>query len=196
MQHRTCELCEAPLAGRQRRFCCKQHARRVHKAEARIRGVAWAQNAPVETRKEDMVCSHCDTPYRGYRSTGPEHRFAYCSQKCQAESKAQRYTGCTHGTTGQNSCPACTFIDRSLRSGSVAYRKVLRADPCSYCGGEAQALDHIDPAHHGGADDWENRTSACRRCNSYKGTLSLLQALPWIPAASAYHEMRRQLFAA
>jgi hypothetical protein len=77
-----------------------------------------------------------------------------------------------------------------------AYNRTLRKDPCAYCGNACQALDHIDPRLHGGQDDWVNRTAACRTCNSLKGSLTLLEALPWIPVATTYHEMRRRLYAA
>lgn len=81
-------------------------------------------------------------------------------------------------------------------SATVTYRRQLRADPCSYCGGPGGSSDHIDPQHNGGADDWTNRTSACRGCNSYKGTLPLLLALLWVPAAREYHSLRRVLHGA
>lgn len=85
MGQRTCELCDEPLKGRQTRFCCKRHQRRVSKREARERGARWAQNAPTASRQEDLTCSHCSNPYRGYRSTGPEHKRSYCSPECLAE---------------------------------------------------------------------------------------------------------------
>ena len=77
----------------------------------------------------------------------------------------------------------------------VRYRKVLRRDPCAYCGGASEALDHIEPKSSGGEDEWTNRVGVCTRCNSYKGTLPVLLALPWIPIATEYHARRKLLFA-
>lgn len=53
-------------------------------------------------------------------------------------------------------------------------RRVLRCDPCSYCGrhepylGWAPHVDHIVPASAGGPDHWTNYTAACLACNSSK----------------------------
>lgn len=39
---------------------------------------------------------------------------------------------------------------------------------CSYCGGEANEVDHIIPLKRGGSDDPDNLTAACRTCNARK----------------------------
>ena len=44
---------------------------------------------------------------------------------------------------------------------------------CTYCGGQAQTLDHIEPRCLGGADETMNLTPACRSCNSSKGSKRL-----------------------
>lgn len=52
-------------------------------------------------------------------------------------------------------------------------RNVLRRDDhkCQYCGKKSLELtiDHIIPRSRGGADTWENLTTACIRCNNRKG---------------------------
>jgi HNH endonuclease len=58
-----------------------------------------------------------------------------------------------------------------------AYKRVLRGDPCSYCGRPSESTDHIEPWGSGGEDDWTNLTASCISCNSSKGTQSLL---PWL----------------
>lgn len=41
---------------------------------------------------------------------------------------------------------------------------------CQYCGAkEDLTLDHIIPSSKGGTNDWENLTTACKRCNLRKG---------------------------
>lgn len=57
---------------------------------------------------------------------------------------------------------------------TVAYAKILRNDPCSYCGAPTEHLDHIVPLSKGGDHDWTNLTAACASCNLSKGTDSLL----------------------
>lgn len=55
-----------------------------------------------------------------------------------------------------------------------AYRALIFADPCVYCGGTAQAIDHIVPVMAGGSDRWDNAAPTCHSCNSSKKTRSVL----------------------
>ena len=73
--------------------------------------------------------------------------------------------------------------------GAVGFKavKILRRDPCAYCG-EYQVypskhkkagiihatLDHIHPKGRGGKNTWENYAPACTRCNNRKRDNSLL----------------------
>lgn len=54
------------------------------------------------------------------------------------------------------------------------YIEILRRDPCAYCGGRADAIDHIEPLARGGGNTWENLASACGSCNSKKRDKVLL----------------------
>jgi 5-methylcytosine-specific restriction endonuclease McrA len=57
------------------------------------------------------------------------------------------------------------------------YARVLYNDPCSYCGGRAGEIDHIEPLALGGGPDWDNLTAACRSCNAQKHSTPLLHYL-------------------
>lgn len=57
------------------------------------------------------------------------------------------------------------------------YIAILRGDPCSYCGGPAKPIDHIEPLWHGGNGGWENLTASCQCCNSSKRVDTLLSFL-------------------
>ena len=48
------------------------------------------------------------------------------------------------------------------------------ADPCAYCGDPSEHFDHVEPLFRGGADEPENLTRACRRCNFAKGYQKLI----------------------
>ena len=51
-------------------------------------------------------------------------------------------------------------------------QNVFRRDGhrCQYCGTpEDLTLDHVMPRSRGGKTNWDNLTTACRRCNSKKG---------------------------
>ncbi len=57
------------------------------------------------------------------------------------------------------------------------YAILLMGDPCSYCDGSTDSLDHIEPLSRGGDSGWDNFTAACRSCNSTKNAKSLLEFL-------------------
>ncbi len=63
---------------------------------------------------------------------------------------------------------------------------------CAYCGNHFPnagqlSRDHIIPRSRGGIDDWMNVVSACKRCNTHKGSKSLKEAkleliyVPYVP---------------
>jgi len=63
---------------------------------------------------------------------------------------------------------------------------------CAYCGNHFPntgqlSRDHIVPRSKGGVDDWMNVVSACKRCNTHKGSKSLKEAkleliyVPYVP---------------
>jgi len=62
------------------------------------------------------------------------------------------------------------------RTGKTAYKKIIRNDPCSYCGKPVNkdepkhTADHIHPrAKLIEECDWDNFTVACKVCNNRKG---------------------------
>ena len=63
-----------------------------------------------------------------------------------------------------------------------AWERIIRLDPCSFCGREGMTIDHIEPRSLpvrglGTAHSWFNVTSACERCNGRKRALPLLRFL-------------------
>lgn len=66
--------------------------------------------------------------------------------------------------------------------------------PCAYCGGTADAVDHIDSRRSGGRTEPENLTRACTPCNSAKGSMPLLMFMLWrrvtVEASEATATMR------
>lgn len=70
-----------------------------------------------------------------------------------------------------------------------AWARVIRRDPCSYCGGPGGTLDHIEPRARrargiGGVHSWTNFTGACGACNSSKSARGMLGYL-WDRAAGS-----------
>lgn len=60
---------------------------------------------------------------------------------------------------------------------SLEYQRILRADPCVYCGTTSTAIDHIAPVVEGGSDRWENLAPVCKSCNSRKRSRSVLTVM-------------------
>lgn len=74
----------------------------------------------------------------------------------------------------------------------MAWERIMRGDPCAYCGSMgvhgfgARTADHIEPKRPlpgkptrglGGAHSWMNLTGACESCNGAKARKSLLRFL-------------------
>jgi len=60
-------------------------------------------------------------------------------------------------------------LDRLL---STEYRRVIKGDPCFYCGSpDTQCVDHYFAIAKGGSDRWFNLVRACRSCNLSKRTM-------------------------
>lgn len=55
-----------------------------------------------------------------------------------------------------------------------AWYEILKQDPCAYCGGKNETVDHITPRSKGGRNTWDNVAPACYRCNQRKADRSLL----------------------
>ncbi len=63
-------------------------------------------------------------------------------------------------------------------SGETAeYVKILRRDPCAYCGAPCEHIDHIIPFADGGITEWINLAPACAACNHRKSRQALLTFL-------------------
>jgi 5-methylcytosine-specific restriction endonuclease McrA len=66
------------------------------------------------------------------------------------------------------------FVRVPYRPMPLTRRNVFHRDghTCQYCGhsGDRLSIDHIVPRSKGGADVWENVTTACLPCNVRKGS--------------------------
>lgn len=57
------------------------------------------------------------------------------------------------------------------------YVKILREDPCAYCGAASEHIDHIVPFAKDGPTEWMNLAPACASCNHRKSDKNLLHFL-------------------
>lgn len=70
---------------------------------------------------------------------------------------------------------------KDLRPAFREWRQVLMRDPCAYCGGSSNTVDHVEPLVLGGTDHHENLAGACVECNLRKGHRGVLQTLLRMP---------------
>lgn len=69
--------------------------------------------------------------------------------------------------------------------GGIAFKGVLRFDPCAYCGTRptpvyGHYIDHIHARARGGPNHWSNYTAACGFCNPAKWDTGLLEFLTFL----------------
>jgi len=72
-----------------------------------------------------------------------------------------------------------SFVRLPYKKVVLSRSNIFRRDDntCQYCGVRHNlTLDHIIPRSKGGKDTWENLTTACQKCNTRKGNLSLEEA--------------------
>jgi 5-methylcytosine-specific restriction endonuclease McrA len=64
------------------------------------------------------------------------------------------------------------YIHAPYKAISLTRQNIFRRDQfaCQYCGTRKDlTLDHVVPSSRGGAQNWGNLVTACRRCNARKG---------------------------
>jgi 5-methylcytosine-specific restriction endonuclease McrA len=57
---------------------------------------------------------------------------------------------------------------------TIEYSQIILNDPCAYCGGSVNHIDHIDPLSTGSTHTWGNLTPACSTCNRSKWATPML----------------------
>lgn len=57
------------------------------------------------------------------------------------------------------------------------HERKFPGQPCYYCGGKAESVDHLLPRSKGGKNDLANLVPACMRCNQMKSDMTLEEFL-------------------
>lgn len=69
-----------------------------------------------------------------------------------------------------------------------SWKDVVRADPCAYCGGPSETVEHVIPVSAGGKRSPGNEVGACVSCNASKSNTPLLRFLIEQHAHRPVHE--------
>lgn len=87
------------------------------------------------------------------------------------------------------------YVNLPFKKVSLTRHNVFKRDgnKCVYCGSKDRlTLDHVVPRAQGGRTIWKNLVTACYKCNSKKGDLSLeeagmtLKTFPYRPSFIMY----------
>lgn len=129
-----------------------------------------------------MVCGECYTPYGDPGVARNRLRREYRAAKPERHPLAVDHPGSPLG----RGMPSGSPLRRDGESHREAWMRLVRGDPCSFCGrfpfpcrhhGEG-TIDHIDhkrgPTVLYGLHTWLNFTAACPTCNGSKDSEKLL----------------------
>lgn len=184
----TCSRCNQPTSkpmrlGRPR--LCSTCSMQPRKTSGRSNHTGPAAPYPTE-----RVCPTCGASVIGRRANA-----VFCSRECKENKPvAVACVDCGDSfTTGRKSgatrCDGCKRQPRDLDL--VAWERIIKADPCAYCGAMPSGVDHIDPRSFGGPETWDNLTACCHICNASKNARRLVTYLgmrPHLEQARAAHE--------
>lgn len=115
--------------------------------------IAAVKEQLTRIRYDKRKCRQCSKEFFAHHK-----KQIYCSKNCREKTAARKYKFKT------------TFIWEVLNRDNFA---------CQYCGRNPTQdkvkleVDHIKPKDDGGDDEFNNLTTACRRCNSLKGNRPL-----------------------
>lgn len=109
-------------------------------------------------RQQCRVC-HIDRAMKSYRENGKSSKGS--REKLRERLRIQKQ---------------CLREERADPA-TADYVRIIKQDPCSYCGGPGGTRDHVIPTVAGGPNHWENYTGACLSCNVGKNDKPLLTYL-------------------
>ena len=166
----VCELCGSAFTARtaSKRFCSERCRKRQE--ARRLASRARCNGAPP--KRESGLCEHCSEPFSYVKRGGPPQRF--CSRACAQQARSAPLRARREAMRAQRDAERCR------RQALKRWISVLKMDPCTYCGAPSEAIDHITPRAHGGADEWQNYTGACHTCNALKNDKPLLHGLIYV----------------
>lgn len=164
----VCAVCDERPAGRAS-MCSRCYQRQPH-----IRAYKAAHSAANPPTPEQRAHRVASTRAWRVRQSGTAAHAARVARAQAAVGAWRRANPESHNEASR--------LDRLRRKvgrdpEAVPYIAAVACDPCAYCGGPADTLDHIVPVSRGGTNVWYNLTAACRPCNSRKQAVPLLLAL-------------------
>lgn len=132
----------------------------------------------AERAQTVMALGRFRSPFIG---ATPRARSGYAGlAKAVVDARRSRYRITPEDRRRGHASRGCTLGSQRRRSSfdiPKAERNILLSDPCVYCHGPSNEVDHIRPFARGGSHDWMNRAPTCLRCNRAKNDKGLLRFL-------------------
>jgi len=131
---------------------------------------------PRPPSESDQECPICDQLLDAYKFFPGGNGRSACCKNCYGSrpDEVQKFRALAQRLRGH---ARRAKIQGSLDPLLKDYAQIIQNDPCAYCGGPMQVLDHIDPLSKDGYHQWDNLTPACARCNTKKSDKALLTFL-------------------
>jgi 5-methylcytosine-specific restriction endonuclease McrA len=127
---------------------------------------------PTVRELHTMTCAHCDKQFKRVR-TG----YKYCSLTCFARADGARRmiraADDNRVVRGHRERDAPGMSNKARAR--MLNRWKTQHTTCTYCDQPADTIDHVIPLVRGGTNHEGNLTPACRRCNSSKGGLTIIE---------------------
>lgn len=167
-EDRQCPVCRKRFtAAGNKRFCSapcrKAHVNATRRCSLdRLLAEPWSPPTPFD-------CAQCGT-----RCVPGENVAAHATKFCGPDCKKASWREDQAGKALLRSFPPTM-----TRQDEFDFRRVLRRDPCAYCGEPSTQLDHVEPKAHGGSDESANRAGSCAKCNGRKQDMPLLFWMGW-----------------
>jgi HNH endonuclease len=71
--------------------------------------------------------------------------------------------------------PAFTIVSNPAPTFGRQFERMFPGEPCYYCGGVPNSVDHVIPRSKGGDDTRGNLVPSCFRCNQMKSNLTMAE---------------------
>jgi 5-methylcytosine-specific restriction endonuclease McrA len=125
---------------------------------------------PCRRLSKAQTCAGCGCPFERSHANA-----TYCSRACANQSRARLTRSADDPRVRRSQREAAApGLSRAQRD-SLRKMWIRQQRTCTYCNAPATTVDHVVPLVRGGTNHEGNLTPACKRCNSAKQALLIIE---------------------